>query len=134
MDDIIKIGLVKTDGRGRLLVVLKEGGRTYILPGGKPEGDESDVSCLVRECSEEIGVGIVGAPVLLASFRAAAADMDGRGVVVRVYEAETIGEPEPRAEIARIHWIDMDAPDVPIADSIRDGLIPFLKARREAAQ
>jgi 8-oxo-dGTP diphosphatase len=130
MDPIIKIGLVKIDERGRLLVVRKHGGRTFILPGGKPEGDESDVSCLMRECHEEVGVGIVGAPVLIGTFGAPAADMKDRVVLVRAYTAQTVGEPVPQAEIEEIHWLDVDAPAVPIADSIRNGVIPTVRAMR----
>lgn len=129
MEPIVKIGLALLDARRRLLVVLKHGGSTYILAGGKPEGEETDLACLARECDEEIGVEIVGTPELLGTFEAKAADMEERQVVVRAYVADILGEPVPQAEIERIHWLDMDNPAVPIADSIRHGVIPALKTQ-----
>ena len=36
----------------KLLLVRKN--QTWILPGGKPEGKESDIECLCRECKEEL--------------------------------------------------------------------------------
>ena len=128
-DPIIKIGLATLDDQGRLLVVRKRGGVTFILAGGKPEGDESDVSCLIRECTEEVAIGIVGAPVYIGTFGAPAADMVDRQVMVRAYAADIIGDPVPQAEIEEVHWLDMDAPAVPIADSIRYGLIPAMRNR-----
>ena len=44
---IRKIGLCVVRRR-RLLVLLKEGGSTYILPGGKPEKGETDEEALAR--------------------------------------------------------------------------------------
>ena len=37
---------------GRILLVKKN--QTWILPGGKPRGGESDVECLCREFKEEL--------------------------------------------------------------------------------
>lgn len=37
---------------GRILLVRK--GSHWILPGGKPEGNESDLECLAREVGEEL--------------------------------------------------------------------------------
>jgi 8-oxo-dGTP diphosphatase len=124
--DIVKVGLVATDERGRLLVVRKRGGRTFILPGGKPEGDESDLSCLARELLEELGVHMRGAPAYLGTFGAPAADMPGSCVMLRAYRADIHGDPRPLAEIEEMRWIDPQAPDVAIADSIANGVIPAL--------
>ncbi|WP_457489191.1 NUDIX domain-containing protein, partial [Tardiphaga sp. P5_C10] len=55
--EIVKIGLAVTDG-ARLLLVRKRGGRSYILPGGKPEQGESDFQALAREVEEELGCSI----------------------------------------------------------------------------
>lgn len=126
MQNIVKVGLVALDAKGRLLVVRKRGGRTFILPGGKPEGDESDLSCLSREVLEELGVHVHGAPAYLGTFGAPAADMPESCVMVRAYRADLHGDPTPQAEIDEMRWIDPSAPDVLIADSIRNGVIPAL--------
>jgi 8-oxo-dGTP diphosphatase len=47
---------------GRVLVARRSGGPydgLWEFPGGKVEPGESDLSALVRECAEELGVGIV---------------------------------------------------------------------------
>jgi 8-oxo-dGTP pyrophosphatase MutT (NUDIX family) len=38
--------------KGKLLLVKKK--NTWILPGGKPETNESDLECLCREVAEEL--------------------------------------------------------------------------------
>lgn len=45
------INIISISG-GKLLLFKKKG--VWILPGGKPEDDESDSACLFRECSEEV--------------------------------------------------------------------------------
>lgn len=127
MGTIIKIGLVATDRDGRLLVVRKRGGRTFILPGGKPEKGESDEECLVREVHEELGIVIDGPFEHVGNFGATAADMEGTMVMVRAYRAEIRGEPRPCAEIQDMHWLDPNEPDAPIADSIRMGILPAIR-------
>jgi len=126
VETILKIGLIVLDDEDRLLVVRKRGGRTFILPGGKPEGDESDLSCLARELMEELGVNIHGAPAYVGTFGAPAADIAGSTVMVRAYHGQIHGNPQAQAEIDEMRWIDMRAPDVLIADSIRNGVIPAL--------
>ena len=37
---------------GRIIVVKK--GDVWILPGGKPDGNETDQQCLTRELGEEL--------------------------------------------------------------------------------
>lgn len=130
--DIVKIGLVTLDDRGRVLVVRKEGGATFILPGGKPEGsDESDMACLERELGEELGVRPSGALDYMGRFSAPAADRPGDTVVLRAWRGAIHGEPSPRAEIAELRWIDPASPDVPIATSITEHLLPLLTARAD---
>ena len=40
-------------------ILLVRKGKVWILPGGKPERDESDLECLCREVKEEVGVDSV---------------------------------------------------------------------------
>lgn len=45
----------------RLLVVRKRGTGVYISPGGKIEPGESQLECLYREISEELGLAVINA-------------------------------------------------------------------------
>lgn len=48
----IVISIVLTSNSGELLLVKK--GRSWFLPGGKVEPNETDTNCLMREMSEEL--------------------------------------------------------------------------------
>jgi 8-oxo-dGTP diphosphatase len=91
------------------------------FPGGKVEAGEDDHSALVRECREELGVGItVGG--LLAETRIR------DGLVLRVYLAELrTGVPEALADhdglrwltVAELHDVPWLAPDRPAVEALR---------------
>jgi 8-oxo-dGTP diphosphatase len=56
------VGAALVDERGRVLVAQRGSGPLaglWEFPGGKVEPGESDLSALVRECSEELGVQVV---------------------------------------------------------------------------
>jgi len=98
------------------------------LPGGKVEPGEDDVTALVRECREELGVTIdvldrVGAdlPAVDPSF------------VLRVWWARIVaGEPHPR-EHAALRWLaagELDEvgwlpADRPLVVPLRAGLVDW---------
>lgn len=126
---IEKVGLAAFD-RGRMLVVRKRGGKIFILPGGKPEGEEGDLATLAREIDEELGC-TVSAPVLSGVFKDRAAGSEDAVVVVRLYTGALVGTPQPRSEIEELAWIDIAKPGaISLAPSIVNGIIPHL--RRQA--
>jgi len=129
--EILKIGLAVT-AMGRLLVVRKRGTKSYILPGGKPEKGEDDFQALSREVEEELGCTLNPKTVsFLGAFTDTAADMQGTTVTVRLYTAELVGEPSPRAEIETMKWYspNVDSSDL-LAPSIQNQILPFLRDRR----
>jgi 8-oxo-dGTP diphosphatase len=129
--EILKIGLAVT-AMGRLLVVRKKGTKSYILPGGKPEKGEDDVQALSREIEEELGCTLNPQTIsYLGSFSDAAADMKGTRVTVRLYAAELIGEPSPRAEIETVKWYSpsIDSGDI-LAPSIQNKILPYLRNQK----
>ncbi len=130
---IHKVGLAVVND-GRLLVARKQNSEIFILPGGKPEGSESDLETLKREVDEELGCSIRG-PFLRGIFTDVAAGDPGAMVVVRLYSAELIGEPKPCSEIEELAWINLRAPGgLPLAPSITNSILPYLcqRARSKA--
>ena len=128
--DILKVGLVAVVD-GRVLVVRKRGGRTFILPGGKPEGGETEVETLVREVREELGCEADPASLEpLGRFRAPAADLPGRTVTVVAHLGRLLGEPVASGEIDELRWFEPGRDDAgELATSISGQVIPALVAR-----
>ncbi|MGC4960562.1 NUDIX hydrolase [Gordonia sp. DT218] len=128
---IVVSGVVVRDGGGLLLTVRKRGTRRFMLPGGKPERGESAVAAAVRECAEEIGLGVDTSRLReWGRFRSAAANEAGWDVVATIFEADVIDqEIIPTAEIDEIRWLDVDAEMMPddLAPLLVDHVIPELR-------
>jgi 8-oxo-dGTP diphosphatase len=96
------------------------------FPGGKVEPGESDVDAVVRECVEELGVGVevgvqVGPDVPVAGGR----------LLLRVYLARLAGDVEPRPlEHSALRWLSVDelddVPWLPADAPIVAALAPLL--------
>lgn len=125
---IHKVGLA-AERNGHLLVARKRGLDTFILPGGKPEGDETDLQTLSREVIEELGCTIEQ-PYLRGVFKDVAAGASETVVVVRLYSADLIGEPRPCSEIEELAWVDMKQPGLKLAPSIANYILPYLRRKR----
>jgi 8-oxo-dGTP diphosphatase len=126
---LLKVGLamIKED---HLLVVRKRGTKTFILPGGKPEGREKDLEALRRELQEELGCTLTKAR-FEGAFTDTAADLLNTVVTVRLYAGILSGEPRPASEIEELAWVSLCAPsDLPLAPSITNKILPYLCARR----
>ena len=127
LDVVQVVGAAVVDGR-RVLVAQRSGGPydgRWEFPGGKVEPGESDLSALVRECREELGVGIVPqdflGEVLLDGSVAGGAPGES---TLRVWWARLDGG-DPVAlehaalrwvgadELADLDWIDADRPLLP---------------------
>ncbi|WP_198024935.1 MULTISPECIES: NUDIX domain-containing protein [unclassified Mesorhizobium] len=124
---IYKVGLA-AERNGRLLVARKRGSGIFILPGGKPEGDESDLQTLSREIHEELGCGIEKLN-LRGIFTDVAAGTSDAVVVVRLYSGQLVGDPHPCSEIEELAWVDIRRPTLRLAPSIKNGILPFLRKK-----
>ncbi|WP_322767934.1 (deoxy)nucleoside triphosphate pyrophosphohydrolase [Frankia sp. Cr1] len=116
------------DASGRVLACCRRGppelAGGWEFPGGKVEPGEDEVSALVRECREELGVDIeVGAVLGEVALPAV-------GWVLRVWFARIIdGEPRPIAH-SELRWLashELDdvpwlSPDVPLVEDLRGRL------------
>tara|TARA_R110000850_G_scaffold169103_2_gene294196 strand:- start:156 stop:605 length:450 start_codon:yes stop_codon:yes gene_type:complete len=124
---IHKVGLA-VEQDGRLLVARKSGSDIFILPGGKPEAQESDLQTLSREIREELDCE-VDHPVLRGVFTDVVAGTADSVVVVRLYSGNLVGEPRPCSEIEELAWVDISKPLLKLAPSIENGILPFLRKK-----
>jgi 8-oxo-dGTP diphosphatase len=127
--EITKIGLALMDG-DRVLLVRKRGSDFLILPGGKPEKNETDVQALSRELDEELGCHLVcDRLTFLGTFSDEAAGMPGVNVTVRLYAGSVVGTPIPQAEIDSIvWWAPAEHHHSVLAPSLKNSILPFLQS------
>ena len=91
----------------RLLVVqkkTKDNRPEYIIPGGKREGNETDIETLKRELKEEIQVELIGYKTF-GGFDDIAV-FENIPIHIEVYFADILGEPKCDSEIKSLVWID----------------------------
>jgi 8-oxo-dGTP diphosphatase len=90
---------------GRLLAAHRRTAPVgWEFPGGKVEDGESDAEALVRECREELGVGIEVADLL--------GEVEHASIVLRVYLASLLdGEPQPLTDHDELRWCSADELD-----------------------
>ena len=127
--EITKIGLAVMDGN-RLLLVKKRGSDFLILPGGKPEENETDAQTLSRELEEELGCRLVSDQLtFLGTFSDEAAGMPGVNVTIRLYAGSVVGTPIPHAEIDSIvWWTPTEHNQSVLAPSLKNSILPFLNS------
>jgi 8-oxo-dGTP diphosphatase len=114
-----------------LLLVRKRLTSRFMLPGGKPVTGEDDLSCLVRELSEELSVGFDRASTtFLGSFTAEAANEPQLLVIARLYRIALISRPRLNAEIEELLWFDHTEASVrtDLAPLVNDQVLPLLRA------
>ena len=135
LDVVQVVGAAVVDGN-RVLVAQRSGGPydgRWEFPGGKVEPGESDLSALVRECGEELGVrvspeaflgevlldGVVaGGPPGVSTLRVWAARLDGGEPVAREHaDLRWVGADE----LDDLDWIPADRPLLPAVRAVLVG-------------
>lgn len=93
---------------GRILSTRSKGKDKYYIPGGKREGNETDVETLVREIKEELSVEIIPDSAQFYGVFEAQAHGKAEGIVVKMtcYTADFTGELQADSEIAEIVWLN----------------------------
>jgi 8-oxo-dGTP diphosphatase len=125
--EIVKIGLAVVKD-GCLLLVRKRGSDCLILPGGKPERGEDDLTALSREIDEELGCTLNPQGIrYLGAFRDRAADLVDTEVVVKLYAGTLVGDPAPQAEIEQLIWFNpRTGTSTELAPSLSNSIVPYL--------
>ena len=103
---MLKIGAVIQDANRNLLVVKKNvpGRNTYVIPGGRPEGTETQMETLERELEEELGVRVTSA-TYFGTYEERS-EFEDIPLVMTVFDVEIVGRPMPQSEIIDLLWID----------------------------
>jgi ADP-ribose pyrophosphatase YjhB (NUDIX family) len=107
METIRKSAWLCIKNRRVLFARSEENAHTYYLPGGKPEGDESDIEALIREVREETTVMLLPDSIKLAKTFTDHAHGKPADVMVEVqaYFADYEGALMENEEIAELAWL-----------------------------
>lgn len=106
---------------GKILSTRSKGKDKYYIPGGKREGNESDIETLVREIKEELSVDIIESTAKLYGIFEAQAHGKAEGIIVKMtcYTADYSGELKADSEIAEIVWLTTaDIEDISPVDKL----------------
>lgn len=126
MSRISIVAALIRDDRGLLLTVRKQGTSAFMLPGGKRDPGEDDLTALARELAEELGCVLVESRAL-GVFTAPAANEPDTRVEGAIYHATVSGPIAAQAEIAELLWIDPAAPPaVRLAPLLETQVLPRL--------
>ncbi|WP_227982213.1 NUDIX hydrolase [Nocardia spumae] len=111
---------------GRILCARPCGKHEFYIPGGKREGQESDLQTLLREIDEELTVALI--PESARHVGTYEAELPGDTTVsVRMacYTADYIGTLTPSSEIAEIAWFGYAERDEvpPVDQALFDDLV-----------
>lgn len=111
-----------------LVVSKKKYPDQFMLPGGKPENDETELETLSRELQEELKLKIISTKLL---GKHETISMFGtEPLTITVFLTEVMGEPTPDAEIHSYRWIDIDSPDTKLLGSgITEFALPLLREK-----
>ncbi|MFD8483143.1 NUDIX domain-containing protein [Kitasatospora sp. NPDC059673] len=112
------VAWVRLEG-GRILCARPRGKDVFYIPGGKREGDETDLQTLTREVAEELTVAIRPDTVTHAGTYEADAHPGGPTVRMACYRAEYTGTLAASSEIEDVEWFGYaDRDRVPPVDQL----------------
>ena len=124
---ILKIGLLIVRENRLLLCRKSRGTMLLILPGGKPDGGETEEQALEREIEEELGT-TVSAIEHFGRYEDEAAG-DPRRVCISLYTGVLADEPVASGEIAELVWFGPNDDAALISPSLRRQILPDLLRR-----
>src|SRR3989344_616198 len=98
---IYKIGLLAIQDK-KFLINKKKSAPLFLMPGGKPLPNETDIDCIKREIKEEHGCN-VGGISYIGEFEDKAVGTDTK-VKIKLYSGKLIGEVKALSEIVEFRW------------------------------
>ncbi len=103
MNKIITVNAIIINSKNELLVVRKN--KHFLLPGGKPEPEETNIDALSRELKEETGLELIDTKEF-KTYEFDESVNEDASLQMNVYIANVRGEPIPHNEISEILWLD----------------------------
>lgn len=111
----------------RLLVLKESDQELYLLPGGKPEGNETREEALKRELKEELSINLDTKSLRhLGTFEDVAAGKEDAIVHIELYQGDFSGEMRPSSEVERLVWFGKDDDWSKLAPVTRNKIMPAL--------
>ena len=124
MDKIHKIGAIILKNK-KILVAKKK--NKFIIPGGRVEEGEDDLTCLKRELLEELKVDLITSEYFGRYEHDAALD-PGMKIKMRVYFVKIAGEPIASSEISEIAFVNSHH-NLKMGSIVTEEVIPELVKR-----
>ena len=110
---VVVAAVVVLDEHRRVLTVRKTGTSRFMLPGGKPEAGENLRETAIRELAEEVGLDLAPEDLLDWGIHTDVAANEPDTTVragVYAYTHRVTATAKAAAEIAELHWLDLDRP------------------------
>ncbi len=107
LEHIDKVALLEIKDR-KLLVVRTKGKDKFFMPGGKREGNETDIETLIREIKEEIDLDVNNKSIEYVHTYIAQAygKLEGVMVQMKCYRALCNNEPSASSEIEEVRYVE----------------------------
>ncbi len=127
---IKKYGLIIIKEK-KFLINRKYNTKLFLMPGGKPEKEESVEDCLIREIREEHQCEIIKSSLnYFGTFEDKAANESDTIIEMHLYKAEIKGEPKINQEIEEQKWFGKnDNPEI-LSPIIKNKILPEIIKRK----
>jgi 8-oxo-dGTP diphosphatase len=129
MHKFIKVGLACIRDN-KLLLCRAFAFNDLLLPGGQRDGSESDIECLSREITEELGEDATidtASLQYMGRFEDVAAFHKDTIVEITLYVGHLLGELRASSEIKELVWFSLgDDPSV-LSPIVRNHIVPALE-------
>lgn len=131
--EIIKIAGTMINEKGEILVVKKYGSDIFINPGGRVEGNETQIETLKRELKEELDIEMTEATPFDSFHSERAMHDPDSSLTIHVYIVKWTGNIVPSSEIETAIWLskeDLENKKYNLSPQLLEQIIPALREKK----